>query len=96
MHSSPHTHPTHPKSPHLFQAFNAKLKLRFLLDPLDAKPDMIALTARAGTDASQWNLGPVVEWLKAPGGPQVAVLTAAPGTGEGAVGRYGNRRTHGT
>ncbi|GIL66739.1 hypothetical protein Vafri_20215, partial [Volvox africanus] len=67
------------------EAFNAKLKLRFLLDPLDAKPDMMALAARAGTDAAQWNLRPVAEWLASPQGPQVAVLTAAPGTGKSTI-----------
>ncbi|EFJ49075.1 hypothetical protein VOLCADRAFT_104512 [Volvox carteri f. nagariensis] len=70
---------------YLSMAFNAKLKLRFLLEPLDAKPDMMALAARAGTDASQWNLAPVAEWLAAPHGPQVAVVTAAPGTGKSTI-----------
>ncbi|KAG2433437.1 hypothetical protein HXX76_008494 [Chlamydomonas incerta] len=67
------------------EAFNAKLKLRFLLDPLDCKPDMMALAARAGTDPAAWDLGPVAAWLAQPAAPQVAVLSAPPGTGKSTV-----------
>lgn len=66
------------------QAFNTKLKLRFLLDPLDMKPDLTALAARAGTDPGQWDFSRVAGWLgQGEAGPQVAVLQAAAGTGEG-------------
>ncbi|KAG2487965.1 hypothetical protein HYH03_013405 [Edaphochlamys debaryana] len=66
-------------------AFNAKLKLRFLLDPLDSKPDLLALAARAGSDPGVWDLGPVAQWLAQPAAPQIALLTAGPGTGKSTI-----------
>ena len=78
MRVEPFLSPSRPSSP---QAFNTKLKLRFLLDPLDMKPDMTAMAARAGPDPQQWNFAPVSTWLSQAGAPQVAILTAPAGTG---------------
>lgn len=61
------------------QAFNNKLKLQIMLEPLSYRIDVRRLTQRAEASGTVWELGPVREWL----GSSRRMLVVVAGAGEG-------------
>ncbi|KAG2491744.1 hypothetical protein HYH03_009907 [Edaphochlamys debaryana] len=82
------------------EAFNAKLRLQLLLEPLSYRVDLHRLTERAS--GTTWTLGAVASWLEAgAGGSRVLCVSAGDGEGKStisavlasdpAVGGFGDR-----
>ncbi|KAG2452670.1 hypothetical protein HYH02_002903 [Chlamydomonas schloesseri] len=64
-------------------AFNHKLRLQLLLEPLSYTVDMRRLLRRAEAAGTRWAFGPVAEWLAEPHATAPRVLCVAAGAGEG-------------
>ncbi|KAG2452669.1 hypothetical protein HYH02_002902 [Chlamydomonas schloesseri] len=64
-------------------AFNHKLRLQLLLEPLSYTVDMRRLLRRAEAAGTRWAFGPVAEWLAEPHATAPRVLCVAAGVGEG-------------
>ncbi|KXZ53022.1 hypothetical protein GPECTOR_8g39 [Gonium pectorale] len=65
------------------KAFNSKLKLQLLLEPLSYAVDMRRLTEQAAATGTVWEWGPVDAWLAGGGAGGSRVLCLAAGAGEG-------------
>ncbi|GLC68369.1 hypothetical protein PLESTF_000683700 [Pleodorina starrii] len=65
-------------------AFDNKLKLLFLLEPLDMQADLESLLEGTG-GAQEYDFSPLQMWLTSPRAPQVCVLSGPGGAGKSTI-----------
>ncbi|GLI58954.1 hypothetical protein VaNZ11_000672 [Volvox africanus] len=67
-----------------YTAFDNKLKLLFLLEPLDMQADLEALLEGTG-GAQEYDFSPLQMWLTSPRSPQVCVISGPAGSGKSTI-----------